>query len=286
MIVDRGIGGSFEVIHKERHFVSLAENGIGSLSQAAMDRGVAALVDFAESLKQYTVDHYKIIGTSALRSANNSQEFLQKVKIQTNLDIEIISGDREAELIYKGVSRLLEPTDDYQMVIDVGGGSVEFMLIHQGTLLWAESFDIGIGVLYNLIEFSDPCTSDEIQRLDQFLHDKLESLRTAIYGKDIKSLIGASGSFEVIQTISGDELSTDEMTSITMSKYRSIAEKLISSTESFRLGMAGLPHTRVKLIVVTIILINKAIELIAPDELLVSPYALKEGVLSELTAPI
>ena len=251
-----------------------------------MDRGVAALVAISKSLEKYSVKYYKIIGTSALRSADNTQEFLQRVKNQTNLDVEIISGDREAELIYKGVSRLLEPTDDYQMIIDIGGGSVEFLLICQGDLVWAKSFDIGIGVLYNVIEFSDPCTSNEVNRLDQFLQKKLESLCAVVSGKKIKSLIGASGSFEVVKTISGDELLSDELTAIPMSKYKSIAEGLISSTESFRLGMNGLPETKVKLIVVTMILINKAIELTGPEELLVSPYALKEGVLSELTALI
>ncbi len=280
--MEEGVDGSYEVMCKERHFVSLAENGIGSLSKGAMDRGVMALIDFDNKMKDYNVSQCKVVGTSALRSATNSKDFLHRIKKEVGLDIEVISGDREAALIYKGVSRLIVPSDYHQMIIDVGGGSVEFILFHDEVLSWAQSFDIGIGVLYNLIDLSDPCTVEEIDRIGQYLDDELKSLVTAIDGLDIRSLIGASGSFEVIKTMRGEEVLSDELSIVSISDYRSIAGKLIASTEDCRSQMVGLPSTRVKLIVVTMILIDKAIEIIAPDELLVSPYALKEGLLSEL----
>ncbi len=284
LIVNRYKDGGFETLHKERAFVGLSENGIEFLSEQAMDRGLAALVRFNEILKQQEVDHFSVIGTSALRSASNSSIFCQRVKDQIGIDIDIIDGDREANYIYNGVRKLIDSYDRPQIIMDVGGGSVEFILVEKDQLVWSASYDIGVGVLFNHIPMSDPCTKEEIDTISHFIDQELKSLKSIVSEKSINAIIGASGSFEVVQSMNGKDGSFNSMTEIALIDYHLISQKVISSTLSERMNMKSLPESRVKLIVVAMILINKAIEIIKPKRLLVSPFALKEGVLSELVS--
>jgi exopolyphosphatase/guanosine-5'-triphosphate,3'-diphosphate pyrophosphatase len=284
LIVKRNDDGSFETLHKERAFVGLAENGIEYLSEQAINRGMAALVKFSESLKEYKVSQLSVIGTSALRSASNSSIFCQQVKDHLDIDIEIIDGEREAELIYRGVRKLIKSDDGYQIIMDVGGGSVEFILVENDQLLWSASYELGVGVLFNHIIISDPCTKADIDTISQFIDKEMKSLKAIVSEKSVDAIIGASGSFEVVQIMNGEEVSPNSMTEISLADYHYISQRIISSTVAERMNMKGLPELRVKLIVVAMILIDKAIEIIKPKRLLVSPFALKEGVLSELTS--
>jgi len=255
----------FNTVFKERAFIGLAENGIDELSADAMDRGAEALARFKNKLDEYQVPKYKVIGTSALRSANNSVQFTDRIKDSLAIDIEIIDGDREAELIYKGVNLLNESTSECQVIMDVGGGSVEFIIFQSEDIIWSESFDVGLGVLKNEVPLSDPVLDLEIEKIKTFLDEKLESLKEALKDRSIDALIGASGSFEVIQSMNGLEVSSLVMSEVSLEE------------------MEGLPSSRILLIVVAMILIDKAIDIIQPKRLKISPFALKEGILSELT---
>lgn len=282
VLVDRS--GGYSVIHKERSFVGLAENGIEVLSDAAMERGIIALKHFATILDDHQVLDRKIIGTSALRSAKNSGMFLARVREDLGLEIEVIDGTREAKLIHKGVAQVVDMSKGSHIIMDVGGGSVEFILVENGKMEWCQSLDLGVGVLYNLYPISDPISTSQVLMLEAYIEQALKGLRDQIGGRSITSLVGASGSFEVVQSINGDPVQDDKASLISMSTYHQVAEKLIRSTIAQRQEMEGLPESRVKLIVVAMVLINTAVDLINPHQIQVSPYALKEGVISELTA--
>lgn len=284
MIVLIDPSGSYSVIHKERSFVGLAENGIELLSDASMERGISALEHFVSIMNVHQVLDHKIIGTSALRSAKNSGMFLARVREDLGLEIEVIDGAREAKLIHKGVAQVVDMSKGSHIIMDVGGGSVEFILVENGKMEWCQSLDLGVGVLYNLYPISDPISTTQESRLETYIVQALTDLRDQIGRRTITSLVGASGSFEVVQSINGDPVQDDQASHISMSTYHQVAEKLIRSTIAQRQEMEGLPESRVKLIVVAMVLINAAVDLIHPDQIQVSPYALKEGVISELTA--
>lgn len=282
LIVSKDSNGDFKEIHKERAFVGLAEEGIEKLSDDAMTRGEEALTMFMALLNQYNITHYKAVGTAALRSANNSHLFIEKIKKQLGLDIEIIAGAREAELIYKGVSQIADITTCNHVIMDVGGGSVEFILIQKGKLSWSGSYDIGVGVLHNGFHNSDPITQQDQNVINEYLDQSLSELADITQNLSITNMIGASGSFEVVQSLNGLPLISNATSKIEINDYTSASHNIIKSSIAERQKMQGLPSSRVKLIVVAMILIDKAMSIIKPDQLIVSPYALKEGVLSEL----
>jgi exopolyphosphatase/guanosine-5'-triphosphate,3'-diphosphate pyrophosphatase len=111
---------------------------------------------FAGMLKKHHVKKVRAIGTAALRSAENGQEFIQEVEKLTGITINQISGDEEARLISEGV-RLAFPMDEEPVLImDVGGGSVEYIICNRDEIFWKQSFNIGISVLYNKFHKTEP----------------------------------------------------------------------------------------------------------------------------------
>jgi len=268
--------------YKERSHVGLAEKGIEIISDEAINRGLIALAHFKHKLKEFGVTDYRAIGTSAIRSASNGSDFVSLVSNEIGLEIEVIDGLEEAALIHRGVASIADTNTGSHVIMDVGGGSVEFILVEEGELKWSQSYNIGVGVLYNLTELSDPISDDNVSRIETYINERLSELIAICRNQKIDSIIGASGSFEVVQSVNGDPMYSDRISAIDLERYHEVSKKIRISTLEERQQMEGLPASRIKLIVVAMILIDRAIEIIKPNRLHVSPYALKEGLISTL----
>ena len=140
---------SIKEIYRERIFVKLAEKGIHKIGDAAFERATNAIAKFKIILDQHHVDKVRAIGTAGLRTASNSQSFIQLIKNKYNLDIAVISGDEEAHLIHKGVMNAIGSLRTTSLIMDIGGGSVEFIICDNEKIYWAQSFKIGVAVLFN-----------------------------------------------------------------------------------------------------------------------------------------
>ena len=283
LIVDWLPNGTFTTVYKGRAFVGLAEDGIETLSTKAMQKGIQTLTEFKKTLIKYKTAKFKVVGTAALRSAKNSSNFINEVKDKLGFDVEVIGGNREADLIYKGV-KVLYPMTDNHVIMDIGGGSVEFIVIKEGKNIWAGSYNIGVGVLHNAFHKSEPISTNEIEDLKEFLLDQLSVLKMKTQDLNIVSMIGASGSFEVVESMNGKAISTDSISHVSLRDYEVVSSKIIQASFEERSEMEGLPSSRTKLIVVAMILIDVVIDIIKPSEIVISPFALKEGLLSELKA--
>jgi len=281
LIVDTNGNNAFQNVYKERCFVGLAEEGIENISARAMEKGLNTLANFKSLLQDHKVELYKVTGTAALRSAKNRDIFIDKARDQLGLEIEVIDGEREAELIFKGIS-LIYPMHGNHLIMDVGGGSVEFILVQDGQNVWSKSSNIGVGVLYNRFHKSDPISTEEISELKSFLEYELADLKTIISNNKIETLVGASGSFEVVESMNGKTISPDQISNVSLDEFWKVSTKIIKATRQERSQMEGLPESRVKLIVVAMILIEVVIKMINPEKIMISPFALKEGLLSEL----
>jgi len=283
LIVEINADKTFEVLYKERSFVGLASEGLDKIGDESFQKGLEAIESFLEKISNFSINKVKAIGTAALRSASNGNLFVDEVKKATGIDIEIINGEREAELIFKGVNQIIEFKNDYHLIMDIGGGSVEFILIQNNRPIWWKSYNIGVGVLHNAFHKTEPITESEKQDVIDHLDSVLDSLKEKITGIHINTLVGASGSFEVLESIrnKSDEL-TNEVTSLDIEIIYPISSKIISSNYGDRLNMKGMPESRVKLIVVAMLLIEYTLKLARPEKVIISPFALKEGVISEM----
>ena len=156
LIIETDDTDAFREIYREQHFVKLAEDGIGTIGAAPYARALKVMQDFEEVLDKQQVSGLCAFGTAALRTARNGQAFIEEVKTLTGIEVELITGDREAELIHKGVLQAVPFSSECWLIMDIGGGSVEFIIADKNEMYWAQSFPIGVAVLFITVIPSRP----------------------------------------------------------------------------------------------------------------------------------
>jgi exopolyphosphatase/guanosine-5'-triphosphate,3'-diphosphate pyrophosphatase len=273
---------SVTILERLRSFVGLGDGGIEILKPESMVKGLETLREFRSILNRYSYMSLKIIGTAALRTASNSQDFIDEANKLFITPVEIIDGEKEADLIFKGVSLITDLSVGCNLIMDIGGGSTEFILINNGIKIWSKSYKLGVGVLYAGWHKSDPMSEVEKQELVAHLTSSLSELNELCQKYWVTNLIGASGSFEVLESMSGKESGIHHNNDIVIDDFWSLSSKIIAASVEERNNMEGLPLQRVKLIVVAMILMQEVVRIVRPSNITVTPYALKEGVISEL----
>ena len=272
----------FKEIFRQRDFVYLSRGGIDSISPSACKRGLESLTRFSDYLTKYEVSNVICYGTATLRKAENGGEFIQIVKASFDIDIQLIDGQREAALIYKGV-RLTTSVDFSQPILtmDVGGGSVEFILSHQNLVKYAYSINIGISELRARFPSSDPPTfknhDDVMKHLWQECHQVLEVCR------EIKpvTLIGSSGLFEFLMSMDGQTPILKGNIILSDQALKLLRLVSISSSKERRL-IKGMPIDRYDLSLESSYIMLFVLESMKTiGNTVVSPFAMKEGAISE-----
>jgi exopolyphosphatase / guanosine-5'-triphosphate,3'-diphosphate pyrophosphatase len=266
--------------------VKLAEGGIekGYISQEAFDRGISALKQFKKSIDLYRVKQVRAVATSALRTSINGTEFLERIKSETGIIPEIITGDREAELIYLGVSWAINCVDEKYLIIDIGGGSVEFIICNQKEIFWKRSYDIGAARLMEKFHHSDPISEADINKLNLYLESTLSELKIQSNIHKPELLIGSAGAFESFAALidSKFEVSFENPeTIIEMKDFAAISEIILKSTHSERSKNEAIIPVRTDMIVMATLITKFVLDQFAFKSLKLSTYSLKEGVLFE-----
>lgn len=270
-------------LYRERVFIKLAENGIETIGNAPYQRAITALRNFKKVLDKFQIEKVKAIGTAALRTASNGKTFIEQVKKELGIEIELISGTREAILIHKGVMQAVPiATNNDFLIMDIGGGSVEFILANTKGVVWAESFPIGAAVLYKKFHRQNPITSEEVLQLHQFLDMQLIPLFKIIEKHPVANLIGSAGTFDVIEVNLVKEKIHPLYGYISIEGFKAFYQKVVPTTFEQRLKMAAIPNVRADMIVVALILIDYIVNKIDIKSITVSTYSMKEGVLGEL----
>lgn len=274
--------GQFKRSLKQRHYVELAEEGIDTIGPNAFQRGIDAFHAFRIFLNDYPSIKTLAIGTAALRRASNQKAFIDAAKAVSNITIKVIDGPKEANLIYQGV-RLAAPLGDRpSLIMDIGGGSVEFIIANQQTLYWAKSYPIGVAVLYDLFHKNDPITINDIHALNAHLETTLHDLIKLLPSYSIEHLIGASGSFDVLDNMIGAKKKHELYGYIYVDDFNRVRQQLVQSTFEQRLHTKNITSTRAKLIVMSVLLIDFIHQKIDAPNLVASEHAMREGLIEDL----
>ena len=278
LIVEKRVDGGLKTIHKERIYVKLGQGGIAHINKASYERGLNAIAHFTNLLKHYEGIPIRAVGTAALRNARNAEDFIRDVKNQTGVDIEIISGSDEAEYIFRGVSLNMNFEAEHALIMDIGGGSVEFILTHNQNVLWTESFQIGVSILHAHFHKSEPILPAEVEAINVFLDTQLEPLTSQLEKHKVSLLIGASGTFDVIRNNCAVGNRNADLCRIDLHKLDSFQSTVIKADLHRRKNMPGIPESRADMIVVALILVEHVRGMLGPHDLMVSRNAMKEGV--------
>lgn len=285
LIIAEQSNDDLQVVYKTNRPVKLGEEITKNnfIIPAAFERGINCLKEFKQLIDEHGVDQIKAVATSGIRSANNGADFIAKAKKLTGIEITIIDGDEEAEYIYEGVKWSGAITGK-SLIMDIGGGSTEFILCDEESLIWKKSYNIGAARLMQAFFNSDPINTADQKSLIHHLNNELKALVVICQEFQPQTLIGSAGAFETYAGMIDPEmdLSATGTAEISFTAYQKLSAKLIASSHGQRKEMKGLIPLRVDMIVMASILTNFILQEINLREIRLSTYDLKMGVLQRL----
>jgi exopolyphosphatase/guanosine-5'-triphosphate,3'-diphosphate pyrophosphatase len=277
-----------EILHKSKVFAFIGKGGIHSqlITPDAMERALNHLQNFKKIIDEFDCQEIKAIATSAVRNAKNGNELVSKIKLSTGIQIQVIDGQREAELIYHGIRANLAISQT-SMIMDIGGGSVEFILCDAHQIFWKQSFEIGAQRLLYDFHQHDPILPHQIEALNSYLEEKLSPIWEVSSKFPTQVLIGSAGSFDTIVDIYCinnqiiNTLKDKKEFDVPIPAYSQIHQSLIHKSLSERLAIQGMIPERAEMIVVASCLIDFIVKKLSIKCMRVSAASLKEGVLWE-----
>lgn len=290
LIAEHHAENLFTEIRHEYVGVKLGEGGIneGTIKPDAYRRGVDTLMNFGRLIKEYGVQQVKAVATSAMRSASNGPQFMAEVEELAGIRIETISGDREAAYIYEGVRASGCMSSRNSLIVDIGGGSVEFILGNDNRILYKRSFEIGAARLMALFHKTDPISAQEVDELNNYLDERLAPLFAELKNNAIYNLIGSSGAFETFaELVELDKGNTFNLKQTPVYRFdakelNQVIENIVQANHDERAAMKGIIPVRVDMIVVASLLTRYLISRLNISQVVMSAYSLKEGVIAEL----
>ncbi len=267
-------------------------NQTGRLLDINIETSLNVLREFFCLISSYRVKKVKAVATSALREASNSDSFIQRVLDETGIQIEVISGEKEAELTLQGIllslPESLATSHQSFLIIDMGGGSTEWILYKKTLRLDMGSIPTGVIKLHEKCIKTDPISQTNISDLNNEIVLHIRALTEKIaHSIDTKTLlIGTAGTFTTLAAIDL-ELDTYSREKIhlhrlSLSTLYKMSQRLFSLTLEERKNVRGLEPERADLIIPGIQFTIKLMELLQFNELIISDYGLLEGILLEI----
>lgn len=275
LIVDRTEKG-VENVYDKRVGVSLGDKGINNnqIHGLAFERGVNELLRFKKICDDYNVSSIFAFGTSALRNASNSNEFVKVVKSKTTIDINVLSGIEEAKVIHKGVSSgfIIETPS---VIMDIGGGSTEFILANESGVVNAKSFEIGVSRINQMFDFEAVYSESSIQNVIDYLNKEVGN---QIDDFKCDTLIGSSGSFETFyEVLNQIPYPKSDYVSIPVNTFIQVSDEVIKSSFQDRMANEFIIPIRVEMLPIAAIKIKWVIDKLGCKNVIISPNSLKEG---------
>lgn len=277
-----------EILHESKLPVKLGEGGFRSvrITPDAQQRALAAFETHMSTAKRFGATRYFAFATSMVRDAANGAEVTSHIKKRFNVDVEVISGEREAELIWKGVRAAAHLGENPTLVVDIGGGSNETIIADSRQIFWLSSFNLGVTRLTELFTISDPIKPDELLAIEEHMLKTLQPLLHSAQLYRPRVMAGSSGSFESFRRILEQKVTIPKTTltwaEIPLREYLQLHQFFITSTHEQRFALPGLDPIRIDLIVPATIFVNLLVKQLGIAQMLQSDYALKEGFLMEI----
>lgn len=278
---------SFLTIDRAKEMIRIGDGSLLTkmLTEEAMKEGLETLMRFRKLAEQRGVETHHIIAfaTSAIREAKNGGAYMETVAQKVGIHTAIISGDEEARLIYLAVRQAISIGNRKALMIDVGGGSVEFMIGDSEKLYLEESKKLGVARMYERFIKHDPPTEKERAELEQFFIEQITPFAARAKSIGYDMAIASSGTAENIASMifiqeNGQAFESLNGNAFSRKSFQKLYERLLPMKSSERKNIAGLDPKRVDLIIPGLILFDVAFRLFNLKEITISGYALREGM--------
>jgi len=271
-------------IARDMRIVRLGEgvDRTGRLSAAALDRTMGALRDYAKLIGQASPQAVRMVATSATRDAENSQEFVDRVKEVLGVAPEVVTGDEEAALSFTGATRELTDTPSPYLVTDIGGGSTEFVLGGPEGVSGGRSVDIGCVRMTERHLHGDPPPEAEIAAATRDIDSALDLVATAIPAETARTLVGLAGSVTTIGGIALGLRAYDanriHHSRVPAGQVHEIATGLLGQTREQRAAIGVMHPGRVDVIGAGALVLDRIMTRFGFAEVLVSEHDILDGI--------
>jgi exopolyphosphatase/guanosine-5'-triphosphate,3'-diphosphate pyrophosphatase len=287
---------SFQELYSDRRITRLGQDldRTGLISEEAGDRSIAALIDFKKNIQRHSTFQTSAVGTSALRNASNSAQFIAAVKQRTGLELTVISGEEEARLALLGVAQALKEPGypgkndplESAFVIDIGGGSTEIILTRKGVAPVIMSLPLGAVYLTERFIKNDPPSPAEKELLHRAIRNELENCSAVLRPDRASILVGTAGTVTALAAIDLGLATYDPLKINRHGMARDSVDRIVRElgqrTLSERIDMAGLDHGREDIILAGAMIVQEIMERYGYGNILVSDWGLREGIVMDL----
>lgn len=284
--------GSFKIVDKEREVIRLGSHkgeNLSVISPEEIETSTEVLSRF-KNLSDFYGAKMRAVATSAVREAENKNEYIDLIYRKTGIKVEVIEGHHEAELIYLGAKKALPISDKKVLCIDIGGGSTEFILGDKGNPVLAESVKIGAVRLSKKFFPDFILNAQSIAGCEKYIEEIIESNGSLKLKPEVDFAVGSSGTvqsaaymiyfakyFNEPESLNGFTFSYDEFEMI----YNDVMRK---QTPAERLKIKGMEAKRADIIPAGLLILKTIFNLFNIQKMTVSEYALREGIILEMIA--
>lgn len=277
---------SFSVISDRKETVRLGEGEYAHnrMTAEAMERAVTVISRFADVARGFEVAETVVVATSATREADNQQEFLERVRQESGLEINVISGMEEARLIYLGVSSSTTLGGKRALFIDVGGGSTELIVGDRQRHYLLDSLKLGTIRLTNrfLGDGRAPVGKKTYAQLQDYIRGVAVHAARKIRDYEFDLTIGSSGSMinlgEMVAELRGDRLTSIRNYAVSLKDLIRVRELLCKALLEERRKVPGIKPERADIIIAGVAVFETLMEMIEVPDIIVSEAAMREGI--------
>jgi exopolyphosphatase / guanosine-5'-triphosphate,3'-diphosphate pyrophosphatase len=288
LVADVNADGTFTPVTREKEMLRLGDDVArhGRIPPETVERAIGAVRRLRRLADGVGAREVIAKATSAIRSAANGSELVDRIEAETGVEVQVIGGIEEARLIFAAVraSVVIEPAP--ALCLDIGGGSVEVMIGDAAGLRWATSLPLGVGRLTAECVRDDPPSKGDRGRLDERVHAALEPLIGEVHARSPRMAVGTSGTLNDLVRMAvalargEDELPTaTNALRATRDELDALHHRIMRAKVSERRRMPGLEEQRrAELLPAGSTVLVTALELFDLDALTVSDWALREGI--------
>jgi exopolyphosphatase/guanosine-5'-triphosphate,3'-diphosphate pyrophosphatase len=270
------------VLDEERRGVRLGHDVFvtGRLAPEAMEAAVAGLTDFRRRMERLGIEHYRATATSAVRESRNGADFVRRVREEAGLELEVITGWEEAQLVYDAIRSRVDLGRERWILVDLGGGSVEVSLASAAGIVWSESHTMGSVRLLEVLSSS----GDAPGRFERLLREYAATLQIPAAAQHLRpaGVIATGGNIEALAKLGGRPPRGGRAGSITMDELRAAIAMLSSLSVPERMERLKLRADRADVILPAAMVYERVADLAGADEIQVPGVGVKDGLLLDL----
>jgi len=250
------------------------------LSEPKIEEALACLSRFGQRIKDLPAQNVSAVGTMTLRKARNSYSFLSRAEQALGFPINIVAGQEEARLVYQGVAHSLVQTETNRLVIDIGGGSTEFIIGQAYNPIMMESLNMGCVNFTNQWFETGEITEERIHNAILSARRKLEWISDEYLETGWQECIGSSGTIKTISRIMAENYQTNGI--IDYKSLKKLSEIFVKAGQISHVVLPGLSENRAPVIIGGLCVLMAAFEELKIESMQASEGALREGLLNDM----